>query len=265
MNSKDYKKITFECLPLIESTATFISDQLKKVNAADIEVKEKNSLVSFVDKSAEEKLVSGLTQIIPEAGFITEEDTVEQSKKEWTWIIDPLDGTTNYLQQIPYFAISVALMEGDELVVGIIYSVQHKECFYAWKDGGSYLNEVPIHVSSTKGLDNAIIATGFPYSTDNYLPIIETVGFFIEHARGVRRFGAAALDLAYVACGRVDAYYEGWINSWDIAAGILIVREAGGRVKDFTGNQQCVDSGNIIASNQFIYSAVESAVRERFS
>ena len=265
MKSKDYKKIAHECFPIIESTAVFIREQLKEVKSGDVEIKEKNSLVSFVDKKAEEMLVSGLGTILPEAGFITEEDTVTQSEKDWTWIIDPLDGTTNYLQQIPHFAISVALVEDNEIVVGIIYSIQNEECFYAWKDGGAYLNGEAINVSTTADLDNAIIATGFPYSIKNFPPIIEAVGFFIQNARGLRRLGAAALDLAFVACGRVDAYYEGWINSWDVAAGILIVREAGGLVNDFEGSDNCMNSGSIIAANPKIHSAVDDVVQQIFS
>jgi myo-inositol-1(or 4)-monophosphatase len=214
-----------------------------------------NNLVSYVDKEAETRLVEVLHKLVPEAGFITEEGTVEQAKQqELNWIIDPLDGTTNFLHGLPTYAISIGLTKGDETVLGVIYHIGRDECFHAIKDGSAYCNEKVIHVSAIQTLNESLLATGFPYyhseKSDIYLDIIKQ---FLRQTHGIRRLGSAAIDLAYVACGRLEGFFEYNLNPWDVAAGIFIVRQAGGKVTDFKGGNNCLFGGELCAANSFIH------------
>ncbi|MEM1319327.1 MAG: inositol monophosphatase family protein [Bacteroidota bacterium] len=248
MNKNQLENLCQQSCVLVEQVAQFIQAELGKVQTDAIETKSLNSLVSYVDKQAEQRLVSGLAELLPGAAFLTEEQTVTQGDGEWRWIIDPLDGTTNFLHQLPFFSISVALQHQGQTVIGIVYEVNRKEGFYAWKEGGAWLNGRRIAVSSNTRMADALIATGFPYydysKTQAYFQALEQ---FMHNSRGIRRLGSAALDLAYVACGRFDAYFEYSLSAWDIAGGAFLVQEAGGKVCDMSGRDQYLDNGEIIA------------------
>jgi myo-inositol-1(or 4)-monophosphatase len=261
----DLKAILDAALVVTHGAADFIRSQAGKVTADDVITKSRNSLVSYVDKTAEEILVKGLSNIIPGAGFITEEETVTQHQSEYTWVIDPLDGTTNFLQQIPVYSVSVGLVHHGQIVVGIVSDVEQRETFYAWKGGGAWCNGKPIKVSGRTDVQDAVVATGFPYASRDVLPQLTSVfEFFLKNARGIRRLGSAAIDLAYVACGRFDVYYETTLNPWDIAGGILLVEEAGGKVSDFSGHQEMMKNGQIIAGPPEIHAAVAGHIRAIF-
>ena len=261
----DLKSILDKALPVANEAAAFIHSQAGKVTADDVITKSRNSLVSYVDQKAEEILVKGLGQIIPAAGFITEEGTVAQQKSEYTWVIDPLDGTTNFLQQIPVYSVSIGLVYRDQIVLGIVCDVEQNETFYAWKGGGAWCNGARISVSDRTNIQDAVVATGFPYASRDVLPQLTSVfEFFLKNARGIRRLGSAAIDLAYVACGRFDVYYETTLNPWDIAGGIILVEEAGGIVTDFSGAHQMFDNGQIIAGPAPIHNAVSDHIRSIF-
>ena len=261
----DYHSLLQKAIPIVEEAASFIRSQAGKVTDEDVEIKSRNSLVSYVDKNAEEILVTGLGFILPEAGFITEEETTRQQKSAFTWIIDPLDGTTNFLQNIPFYCVSVGLMYEGELVIGIVSDVEHHETFYAWKGGGAWCNGKPIHVSDRFSVADAVVATGFPYAAKNVTPqLISAFDYFLKNARGLRRLGSAALDLAYVACGRFDVYYEASLNAWDIAGGILLVKEAGGRVIDFSGGELMLDTGQLISANANMFPEASAIIRNIF-
>jgi len=218
-----------------------------------------------VDKQAEKILVTGLSKIIGEAGFITEEETVTQIKSEYTWIIDPLDGTTNFLQQIPIYAVSIGLMHDDQLIMGVVSDVERKETFYAWKGGGAWCNGERIHVSDRTKVSDAVVATGFPYASIDVLPQLTSVfDHFLKNARGIRRLGSAAIDLAYVACGRFDAYYETTLHPWDIAGGIVIVEEAGGLVTGFSGEKDMLETGYLIAAPAIIHASLVDTIKTFF-
>ena len=247
-------------------TGQYLREQLGRVGANSIEEKERNSLVSYVDRTAEEQLVKGLGAILPDATFLTEEGTVEQKESALQWIIDPLDGTTNFLHQVPLFSVSVALRQAGRIVVGLIYEVNRDECFYAWKGGGAYLNEQPIRVSPNANLSNALLATGFPYQNyERATPFFKVLQYFVKNARGMRRMGSAAVDLAYVACGRFDAYYEFGINAWDIAAGALLVQEAGGTVTDYGGGDNYLFGREIIAASAALHPKILETVKTHFT
>lgn len=249
----DIRKLINETEELVRSTGLFIKAELGKVSEAEIESKALNSLVSYVDKQAEEMLVQGLSKLLPGSGFLTEEDTIDDTSKEYTWIIDPLDGTTNFLRQIPHFSVSVALEANGEVQLGFVYNIMLDELFSAGNGHGAYLNGIKISVSSTSAFNESIIATGFPYENRETLPFVDILKQIMIEGRGIRRFGSAALDLAYTASGRIDAYYECCLNRWDVAAGILIVQEAGGVVSDFIGGGNYTEGKQIIASNPHIY------------
>ena len=241
-------------LEVSRETGTFIRSQVGKVTASDIEEKDRNSLVSYVDKHAETILVERLHRLLPEAGFITEEDTIVNTRAEYTWVIDPLDGTTNFLQQIPVFSVSVALAHEAVPILGCIVDVMQDQAFYAWQDGGAWLDGRPVRTSGKTHLSEAILATGFPYySPENMGRLSDLFMRMVSASRGVRRLGSAALDLAYTATGRFDAFYETFLNSWDIAAGVILVREAGGHITDFDGGGDFILKGQVLATNRHLH------------
>lgn len=249
-----YQEICDSMVKLTKETVLFIEKHRAQVSDAEIETKSLNSLVSFVDKGAEELLVKGLKTILPEAGFIAEEGTETRTHESLNWVIDPLDGTTNFLHNIPVFAISIALKEGNEIVAGVVFEIGQKECFYAWKNGGAFMNGNPIKVSSKTSLADGLVATGFPYyDFDRMDEFIEILKSFIHKTRGVRRLGSAATDLAYVACGRFDGFFEYGLSPWDVAAGVVLVREAGGVVSDYSKGDNFIFGGEIAAASTEIY------------
>lgn len=249
----NYESICKSSITVVKEAANFIKSQMGKVESAQIEDKSLNSLVSYVDKTAEEILVNGLSKLIPSATFITEEDTVENKKSEFYWIIDPLDGTTNFLHSLPFFAVSVALAHKDKIIVGIIYEVTRDECFYTWEGGQAFLNDRAISVSPNEELIKAMIATGFPYTHMERIDAhIKMIKYLRKNARGIRRFGSAALDLAYVAAGRFDGYFEYGLQPWDVAAGVFLVQQAGGLVSDFKNGDNYIFGEEVVVGNQAI-------------
>lgn len=239
----------------------FIARHVHNVTANDIIEKELNSLVSYVDREAEQLLVNGLRQLITDAGFVTEEDTPNQTGKPYTWIIDPLDGTTNFLHKVPHFSVSVALADvSGHPISGVVLEVNSGELWSAVKGQGAHLGGKSISVTE-KDFDQVLIATGFPYRNDiDYDLQFDVIKYWLQHNRGIRRMGSAALDLCYVACGRFGAYYEGYLNPWDVAAGALIVQEAGGMITDYQGGSSWIDGSSIIAAAPPIYTTVQPII-----
>lgn len=244
----DLKHIAAEISGIAQKAGLFIRQEARGFARDRVEFKGKSDMVSYVDKEAEKILVGALREVLPGAGFITEENTVGQGQKEYTWIIDPLDGTTNFIHGLPTYAVSIGLLHGSEVVAGTIYEVNHDETFYAWKDGGAYLNGKAIKASKVDKIDDSLFATGFPYydfeKLAEYLAILDEL---MKGAHGLRRVGSAATDMAYVACGRYEAFFEYNLNSYDIAAGTVLVREAGGKVTDFKGGDNYLFGGELLA------------------
>jgi myo-inositol-1(or 4)-monophosphatase len=204
--------------------------------------------------------------LLPEAVFVTEEKTATIAGEQYDWIIDPLDGTTNFIHGLPTYAISIALQCDGELVLGVVYEINRDECFSAWKNGGAYLNDKQISVSKASAIENTLLATGFPYyefgRLDAYLAVLKEL---MQRCHGVRRIGSAAIDLAYVACGRFDGYFEFNLNSYDVAAGIVLVREAGGQVFDFTGGNNSIERREMLATNGLISDELLLILEEKFN
>ncbi len=250
----DYKNIISEAVIAARETGAFILKESEGFDISRTEVKGLHDLVSYVDKGAEEMLVKKLGIILPEAGFLAEEGTSSKKGTKYCWVIDPLDGTTNFVHSLHPYAISIGLLEDDEPVAGVVYEVKGDEIFTAWKNGGAWLNEKPIHVSGTKKLSESLVATGFPYSDFGRLDdFMECLSYFCKTTHGIRRLGSAAIDMAYVACGRFETFYEYGLHPWDIAAATIIVREAGGQVSDFSGDHKNLSGDEVIAANNFLY------------
>ena len=250
---------------LARTTGGIIHRDIHKISRKDLEVKGRHNYVTYVDKMSEAYLVKELSLLLPEAGFVAEEGTSAKKGGRFQWVIDPLDGTTNFIHALPIYSISIALMDQEEVVLGVVYEVNQKECFYAWKDSPAYLNGKSIHCSDTGVLDDSLLATGFPYTDPGYMEHnLELLGYLLQNTRGLRRFGSAAVDLAYVACGRFDAFYEYGLNPWDVAAGSLLVRQAGGRVCDFNGGDRYIYGKQIIVSNPSIYDHLMEIFRKYF-
>jgi myo-inositol-1(or 4)-monophosphatase len=255
-------------LPLVISTAkkagSFIREERKTFSSDKIEIKGLNDLVSYVDKKSEEIIVKDLQAAFSEAGYIVEENT-RSEKKEYNWIVDPLDGTTNFIHNIPCYAVSIALEHNGEIILGVVYEVSRDECFYAISGGGAFLNEKPISVSENKTLKDCLIATGFPiYNFERIDPYLKTLEHLMRNTHGIRRIGAAAADLCYLACGRVDAFFEYNLNSWDIAAGALIVKEAGGKLSDFNTGNNWLFGKELIAGNSKVFEPFASVIIANF-
>jgi myo-inositol-1(or 4)-monophosphatase len=233
---------------------TFIRNERLSFDLKKVEIKGLNDLVSYVDKEAEKLIVELLSLILPEADFITEEGTGVTSGKDYTWIIDPLDGTTNFIHGLPIFSVSIGLKYKKEIVLGVVYEINFDECFSASKGNGAFCNGKQISVSTAKTLGESLIGTGFPYSAfgqiDNYLAVLRLL---MEKCHGLRRLGSAAADLCYVACGRQDGFFEYDLKPYDVAAGIIIIQEAGGRVSDFEMGDDYIFGKKIIATNGLIH------------
>jgi myo-inositol-1(or 4)-monophosphatase len=239
---------------VIRNAGAFILREFRQVKREDIDYKGVHDLVSYVDKAAEEILVEGLKDLWPGAAILAEEGTVTNEKKDWEWIIDPLDGTTNYLHHLPIFAVSVALAHHSVPKIGWVYELNRDELFFAAEGKGAFCNGNPIEVTKTPQLDQGLIATGFPYydfdKMPQYLAILHDL---MKNSHGLRRMGSAAVDLAYVACGRVDAFFEYNLNAWDVAAGALLVQEAGGKLSTFNGGDDYIFGREILATNTRIH------------
>ncbi|MEK9968936.1 MAG: inositol monophosphatase family protein [Ferrovibrio sp.] len=211
--------------------------------------------VSAADRKAEKILQQELAKLRPDFGFVMEEGgRIEAKDGKTYWIIDPLDGTTNFLHGIPHFAISIGVQRENELIAGIVLDVVRDELFWAEKGVGAYVNERRIRVSARRKLPEAVFGTGIPFhGKPGHEPFLKEVTKVMAEVAGIRRMGAAALDLAYVAAGRFDGFWETGLQPWDIAAGIILVREAGGTVTDFNGTEQMLETGGIVAANDVLH------------
>lgn len=250
----DLKKICNEAVAVALETEKFIIKESENFDISRTEIKGLHNFVSYVDKGSEKMLVEKLSLIMPEAGFITEEGTSTKRGSRYDWVIDPLDGTTNFVHGFHPYAISIGLTDNGEPVAGVVCNVGCHEIFKAWIDGGAWLNDKPIKVSGASSLSGSLIATGLPYNNfsrlDNYMACLT---HFCKTTHGIRRFGSASIDMAYIASGRFEAFFEYDLNVWDVAAGIIILREAGGRVSNFSGSEKNLDGQEIVAANSLVF------------
>lgn len=261
----DYESICRQAITIVQEAGEYIRTQRAGFQSEMVESKGIHNFVSYVDKEAERLLVAGFTHILPESTFITEEETTTGKLSDWTWIIDPLDGTTNFIHNLPPYAVSVALMHQKELVLGIILEITGNECFYSWKGGEVYLNDKKVCCSPADKVHDSLIATGFPYyDYERMKQFLYSLEYFMRNSHGVRRLGSAATDLAYVACGRFEGFFEYGLSPWDVAAGAFLVKQAGGNVCDYRLGEDYVFGKEIIASNPGIYKEFSGLLNEMY-
>lgn len=231
-----------------------ITRAMGNVDRLNIETKAHNDFVSEVDYAAEQAIIDTIRDAYPDHGFIAEESGLHDQERDSVWIIDPLDGTTNFLHGFPQFAVSIALRHKGKLTQAVVYDPTREEMFTASRGGGAQLDGRRIRVSGRRGLEGALLGTGFPFKEpehlDSYLAMFRA---FHPIVAGIRRPGSAALDLAWLAAGRIDGFWEIGLNAWDIAAGVLLIREAGGLVGDFEGGEAYMETGNLVASTPKLF------------
>ncbi|MBL7813270.1 MAG: inositol monophosphatase [Bacteroidetes bacterium] len=258
----DLHHLTRSVIALCIETGQFQLQHFNEVEQGKVSDKGLNQLVSFVDVESEKKLIAGLSQLLPGSGFIAEENTaITIEDAEYCWIIDPLDGTTNYLHGLPVFCISVALRHGEQTVLGVVHAPALDETFHAIHGQGADLNGETITVSNVPDLKHSLLATGFPYYEFEKAPeYLRALHELMKRTHGLRRMGSAAIDLAYTACGRFDGFYEMGLAPWDVAAGALIVKEAGGLVGDFQGGGNYLFGRQILATNRHVFSELQEIV-----
>ena len=276
----DLQQLTLSVCKVAREAGAYINKERASFSLDKVERKHAHDYVSYVDKGSEQMIVNALRELLPEAGFITEEGTAiatphsdQRSEKEdvsaishqpsdFVWVVDPLDGTTNFIHGFAPYAVSIALIEGREIVVGVVYEIVSDECFYAWKGGNAWVNGQPLHVG-TSAISDALLCLQLPYNSDAYKPVIKRlIDHFYGNVGSIRMIGSAAIALCYVAAGRLDAYAERYIGQWDYMAGALIVKEAGGRVTNYAGEDYFMEGDSVVATNGVIHQELLVAVKQ---
>ena len=267
----DLKGILEEVKALVMEAGAFLAAQRESFDLSRVEQKQSHDYVSYVDKGCEQMVVSRLKEILPEAGFITEEKTVEQvrleqpsqelaqmqeeGKEELFWVVDPLDGTTNFIHDLAPYCVCIALRNWRELLLGVVYEVSRRELYSAAKGMGAWLNGKPIRVSAISDLDQGLVMIGYPYNADGWRSFcLNLTGRLYGHCASIRSMGSAEAELCYVAAGKIDVYIESFIQPWDVAAGAIILQEAGGRISDYDGADARWESGRqVLATNGLLH------------
>ena len=288
----DLQQLTLSVCRVAREAGVYINKERASFSLDKVERKHAHDYVSYVDKGSEQMIVKALRDLLPEAGFITEEGTTKDDGRgkmsdgrcqmedasdvtpqpsDFTWVVDPLDGTTNFIHGFAPYAVSIALCKGREIVIGVVYEIVSDECFYAWKDGkahiemrndkGEMINEA-LHVG-TSAIGDALLCLQLPYNSDAYKPVIKRlIDHFYGNVGSIRMIGSAAIALCYVAAGRLDAYAERYIGQWDYMAGALIVQEAGGRVTNYAGDDYFMEGDSVVATNGVVHPDLLEAVRQ---
>ena len=284
---QNLEQITRLVCQVAREAGSYIRKERAGFSVEKVERKHAHDYVSYVDKGSEQLIVSQLREIVPEAGFITEEGTTKMDDVRWkmeetssvshhtsdfTWVVDPLDGTTNFIHGFAPYAVSIALLQDKDILLGVVYDVCADECFYAWKDGGAYIEvrgerkEVRGErlAVGTSGINDALLCLQLPYNSDAYKPIItRLIQRFYGNVGSIRMIGSAAMALCYVAAGRLDAYAERYIGQWDYMAGALIVQEAGGCVTDYQGSSDFTRGDSVVATNGVVHEEILQELRRK--
>ena len=276
----DLEECTLAVCKIARRAGEYIREERKKFSLERVERKHAHDYVSYVDKGSERLIVSALRELLPEAGFITEEGTAQGDspsvsglRTEGTvplcWVVDPLDGTTNFIHQYAPYAVSIALLQGKEILIGVVYEICADECFYAWKGGGAYLEVKSGEVKSEKlkvssqQIQDALICLQLPYNSEAYKPVIkQLIDRLYGNVGSIRACGSAAMALCQVAAGRLDGYAEQYIGQWDYMAGSLIVMEAGGMVTDYDGSTDFTQGNSVVATNGVIQQDILKVIGE---
>lgn len=246
----DLDFLTEEVKKLARQTGEFLKKERLSFDRSRVEQKAAHDYVSYVDKTSEKHIVERLHELLPEAGFIAEEGSGSLEEQEYCWVVDPLDGTSNYIHDCMPYCVSIALRNREEILLGVVYECGREELFWANKDSRAYLNGKEIYVSDQSVLDQSFIELGFPYKAENYRSFaLGLIQDLYGHVGGLRLMGAAAAEICYIAAGRFEARVEAFIGPWDIAAGYIILKQAGGKMTGFDGNPDCLGAKEVFASN----------------
>ena len=282
---QNLEQITRLVCQVAREAGSYIKKERECFSLEKVERKHAHDYVSYVDKNSEQLIIKALREILPDAAFITEEGTTKNSQfslqrhtlkertpnSQFTWVVDPLDGTTNFIHGFAPYAVSIALIQGDTILVGVVYEIVADECFCAWQGGGAHMemrNEKGemrnerIHVG-TSTINDALLCLQLPYNSDAYKPVIQRlIQHFYGNVGSIRMIGSAAMALCYVACGRLDGYAERYIGQWDFMAGALIVQEAGGLVSSYSGSSVFMHGDSVIATNPRIHEELKASVAD---
>ena len=252
------QELTAQVRELAIETGTFLREESLHFQRDKVQEKNAHDYVSYVDKESERRIVARLHELLPEAGFIAEEGSGSFTTEEYCWVVDPLDGTTNFIHQNAPFCVSIALRNREDILLGVVYEVCR-----AWKDSPAYLNGKEIHVTPIDNLNEAFIELGFPYDAERFRPIItRLIERLYGRVGGLRLLGSAAVELCYIAAGRFEARFEGLLGPWDIAAGTIILTRAGGKVTDFSGGDSFYSGREVLASNGLVHSQLLEIIAE---
>ena len=252
----DLNNILSQVCHVANLTGKYLVDEQAGLKDSAVEMKGARNYVSYVDKEAEKQLVEALKVLIPDAGFLTEEDTIEYEQKDYTWIIDPLDGTSNYVHGYAPYSVSIALMYKQETILGVVYDPVANEMFTAIKGEKARLNNQLIEVSNKCEMENSFICFGIPYDVSSKAQSILQNTFKYFGTATFRLKGSAAIEICYVACGRCDAYFHSDLSPWDVAAGAFILQQAGGKNTDFSNGDNYIFGRELVATNGHIHSAI---------
>ena len=256
----DLETITRLVCNIAREAGSYIKKERVNFSVDKVERKHAHDYVSYVDKGSEQMIVKALSEILPEAGFITEEGSAGHTDEQYVWVVDPLDGTTNFIHDFAPYAVSIALCKGREIVVGVVYEIVSDECFYAWQGGGAWVNGHSIHVGKSE-INDALLCLQLPYNSDAYKLVIKRlIDHFYGNVGSIRMMGSAAIALCYVAAGRLDAYVERYIGQWDYMSGALIVMEAGGRVTNYAGEDYFMEGDSVVATNGVVHQVLLDAI-----
>lgn len=257
---ENLQQLTEAVCEVARRAGAYIAEERKRFHDESVERKHAHDYVSYVDKGSEQLIVEALQTLLPEAGFITEEGTATYDREQYCWVVDPLDGTTNFIHQFSPYCVSIALCQGHEVLLGVVFDVTAHECYCAWQGGGAWMDGQPLHVAD-HGINDALLCLQLPYNSDAYRPVIHRlIDTFYGCCASVRMIGSAAMALCYVAAGRLDGYVEKYIGQWDFMAGALIVKEAGGKVTDYNGQQDFTQGNSVVATNGIIHQDLLAAV-----
>lgn len=260
---ENLSELTDKVCALAREAGAFIREERRRFKRNRVEKKHAHDYVSYVDKESEKRIVTCLRELLPEAGFVAEEGSGSLGDEAFCWLVDPLDGTTNFIHDNAPYCVSIALRSRDELLLGVVYEVCRDECFWTYKGAPSFLNGREIQVSQVSDMDDALIALGFPYNFKAYKPMaVHLVDRLYGNVGALRLPGAAAAEMCYVAAGRYDARIEAYLGPWDIAAGTIILQNAGGKVTDFKGGDSFHSGFQVLASNEKIHQPLLEIIDE---
>jgi len=249
-----------------KSASKILIDNFGKISSEDIKEKVRNDFLTFVDEQSEITIIKILQDAFPDHSILAEESGRTKHKSDFEWIIDPLDGTKNYITGIPFFSISIALRHLNQIQLGVVLDPVRNELFQAERGKGALLNGKKIQVSNSNNLEDCLLATGFPFKQKQSLPTyVSCFQEIFQHCSGMRRMGSAAMDLAYIAAGRFDGFWELGLSPWDMAAGSIIIEEAGGYISDFWGKNSYLSNGYIAASNGHVHSDLIQIIKKYFA